>query len=243
MATLVLTTVGRLVGGPIGGAIGAVVGQVIDRRLFAPKAREGPRLGDLSVQTSSYGTAIPKIFGTMRVAGTVIWSTDLIESRATTGAKGGPRAIEYSYTANFAVALSARPVLEVRRIWADGKLLRGAAGDWKTRTTFRLHDGDEDQEVDPLIAAAEGADQATAFRGIAYAVFEELALADFGNRIPSLTFEVVADSGPVTIGAILLVVILAAAIFGQWGIGIALLLGYSAASFFWAQEQAHRPQD
>ena len=75
MATLVLTTVGSMVGGPIGGAIGAVLGQAIDQRLFAPKARHGPRLGDLSVQTSAYGSAIPKIFGTMRVAGTVSWSS------------------------------------------------------------------------------------------------------------------------------------------------------------------------
>ncbi|HEY0327056.1 MAG TPA: phage tail protein, partial [Allosphingosinicella sp.] len=55
---------------------------------------------------------------------------------------------------------------------------------------------------DPLIASAEGLEQAPAFRGIAYAVFEELDLADFGNRIPSLTFELVADDGPVMVGAI-----------------------------------------
>ena len=202
MATLVLSAVGRMVGGPIGGSIGAIIGQQIDQRLFAPKAREGPRLGDLSVQTSSYGSAIPKIFGTMRVAGTVIWSTDLIERRATTGSKGGPRTVEYSYSASFAVALSERPVREVRRIWADGKLLRGAAGDWKAKTKFRLYPGDEEQAPDPLIAAAEGAGQAPAFRGVAYAMFEELELADFGNRIPSLTFEVIADEAPVSIGSI-----------------------------------------
>jgi hypothetical protein len=170
--------------------------------LFAPKPREGPRLGELAVQTSSYGTPIPKLFGTMRVAGTVIWSTDLIERRSTSGGgKGRPKQVDYSYSASFAVALSARRVSEVRRIWADGKLLRGAGGDFKVQTRFRLHDGDEDQAVDPLIAAAEGA-SAPAFRGTAYAMFEELELAEFGNRIPSLTFEVVAEAGPVEIGAI-----------------------------------------
>jgi hypothetical protein len=202
MATLVLTAVGTAVGGPIGGAIGAVLGQSIDGALFAPKARQGARLGELAVQTSSYGTAIPKLFGTMRVAGTVIWSTDLIERRSTSGGgKGRPSQVDYSYSASFAVALSARRMREVRRIWADGKLLRGAGGDFKVKTRFRLHDGDEDQPVDPLIAAAEGAG-APAFRGTAYAMFEELELAEFGNRIPSLTFELVADAGPVEIGAI-----------------------------------------
>lgn len=202
MATLVLTAVGTAVGGPIGGAIGAVLGQTVDSILFAPKAREGPRLGELAVQTSSYGTAIPKLFGTMRVAGTVIWATDLIERRSTSSAgKGRPKTVEYSYAANFAVALSARPIRAVRRIWADGKLLRGEAGDFKSPTGFRLHLGDEDQMPDALIAAAEGMGHAPAYRGIAYAVFEEMDLADYGNRIPMLTFELVADEAPMPIGA------------------------------------------
>jgi hypothetical protein len=203
MATLILTAVGTAVGGPIGGAIGALIGQQADRRLFAPKGRHGPRLGDLAVQTSSYGTQIPKIFGTMRVAGNVVWSTDLIETRATNGGgKGAPKVTSYTYSASFAVALSARPIRSVKRIWADGKLLRGAAGDFKSATGFRLHAGDEDQPVDPLIAAAEGLAHTTAFRGIAYAVFEDFQLEDYGNRIPSLTFEVEADAAPVPIGAI-----------------------------------------
>src|SRR3546814_11347229 len=91
----------------------------------------------------------------------------------------------------------------VRRIWADGNLLRGAAGDFKTEMgAFRLHSGGEDQAVDPLIAAAEGVGATPAHRGIAYAVFEDLSLADYGNRIPSLTFEVVADEGPVAIAGL-----------------------------------------
>jgi len=205
MATLVLSTLGTVVGGPIGRAIGATIGNVIDREiLFKPKGREGPRLTELAVQTSSYGAQIPRLFGTMRVAGSVIWSTDLIEHRGTEGGKGKPSVTNYSYTASFAVALSARAVIGVGRIWADGKLLRGAAGDWKSGVgAFRLHPGDEDQDADPLIAAAEGASLATAHRGMAYAVFEDLELAEFGNRIPSLTFEVEADAGPVNAGAVL----------------------------------------
>ncbi|MEA3015541.1 MAG: hypothetical protein QOI38_263, partial [Sphingomonadales bacterium] len=203
MATLLLTAAGTAIGGPIGGAIGAVLGQAADQALFAPKARRGPRLGELSVQTSSYGTDIPKIFGTMRVAGTVIWATDLVETRSSSGGgKGRPRSVGYAYSANFAVALSARKLRAVHRIWADGKLLRGAAGDFKTEATFRFHAGDEDQPADPLIASIEGPGPAPAYRGIAYAVFEDLQLADFGNRIPSLTFEVEADAEPVPVGRI-----------------------------------------
>ena len=203
MATLLLTAAGTAIGGPIGGAVGALLGQQIDGRLFAPKARQGPRLGELAVQTSSSGTQIPRLFGTMRVAGTVIWATDLREERSKSGGgKGQPKTVNYSYSANFAVALSARPILGVRRIWADGKLLRGAAGDFKTATGFRLHLGGEDQAVDPLIAAAEGPGQAPAYRGLAYAVFEDFQLGDYGNRIPSLTFEVEADEGVPALGAV-----------------------------------------
>jgi hypothetical protein len=41
----------------------------------------------------------------------------------------------------------------------------------------------------------------------------------------------------------LLLVMLVFALLGQWGAGVAVLLGYAAASFFWAQDQAHRRQD
>lgn len=204
MATLVLSAVGQFIGGPIGGAIGSVVGNIIDRDvLFKPKGREGPRLTELQVQTSSYGTPIQRIFGTMRVGGCVIWATDLIESKTKSGGgKGQPSTTTYSYSVSFAVALSGRPIQGVRRIWADGKLLRGAGGDFKSATTFRLHSGSEDQAVDPLIASAEGVGMAPAHRGTAYAVFENFQLADYGNRIPSLTFEVIGDAGPVPVGVI-----------------------------------------
>ena len=41
----------------------------------------------------------------------------------------------------------------------------------------------------------------------------------------------------------LLLVMLAFALAGQWSAGIVILLAYAAASFFWAQDQAHRRQD
>lgn len=202
MATLVLGTVGRALLGPVGGAIGALIGNRVDHAVLGSPRRQGPRLAELSVQTSTYGTQMPAIFGTMRVAGPVIWATDLIEARGTSGGgKGRPGTESYSYSANFAVALSGRLIRRVGRIWADGRLLRGAAGDFKVATGFRLYTGSEDQAVDPLIASVEGA-RASAFRGIAYAVFEGLALAEFGNRIPQLTFEVEADAAPVTCGGI-----------------------------------------
>lgn len=202
MATLVLTVVGTVLGGPIGAAIGATIGQVIDHAvLFKPKGREGPRLADLRLQTSRYGDQIPQLFGAMRVAGTVIWATDLIEHRSTSGGgKGKPKTTTYSYSSSFAVALSARRIGSIGRIWADGNLLRGSAGDFKSPvTSFRVYTGGEDQPTDSQIAAHRGVTTTPAHRGIAYAVFQDLLLTDFGNRIPSLTFEVFADGAAVPV--------------------------------------------
>ena len=203
MATLVLTVVGGIVGGPVGAAIGAAVGQQIDAEIFKPKGREGPRLADLKIQASTYGQQIPQLFGTMRVAGSVIWATDLIERRSKRGGgKGRPSTTEYSYAVSLAVALSSRPIGRIGRIWADGNLLRGSSGTFQERCIFRWHDGSEDQPADPLIASALGIASASAFRGLSYAVFEELELGAFGNRIPSLTFEVEADALAIDVGLI-----------------------------------------
>lgn len=192
MATLLLTAVGTAVGGPIGGALGAFIGQQADQAIFGTGSREGPRLKELAVTTSSYGQAMPRHFGRMRVAGTVIWATDLAESASTEGGKGQPDVTTYTYSASFAVALSSTPIKRVGRIWADGNLLRGSNDDLKVEGQLRIYSGNGDDEVDPLIAADKGA-QAPAFRDCAYVVFEDLQLADYGNRIPALTFEVFAQ--------------------------------------------------
>ncbi|MFM6933416.1 MAG: phage tail protein [Novosphingobium sp.] len=194
MATLLFSAVGTLFGGPLGGAIGALVGRSVDKAILGSPSREGPRLKELSVSTSSYGTPIPRLFGRMRTAGTIIWSTDLVEHKDKQGGgKGKPSYTTYSYSASLAIALSSRPLKGIGRIWADGNLLRGTSGDMKTGGQFRFHAGLADQQPDPLLLAAEGLGQCPAYRDLAYVVFEDLQLGDFGNRIPALTFEVFAD--------------------------------------------------
>jgi hypothetical protein len=203
MATLVLSTVGTALAGPIGGVLGSLVGQSIDQQLLGGGARKGPRLGDLSVQTSSYGTPVPRIYGTMRVAGTIVWATDLKEDSELQGdGKSQPETVVYTYSASFAVALSCRSAAGIKRIWADGTLIRGMAGDMKVPGKFRFYPGSEGQPVDPLIASIEGLSQSPAYRGLALAVFEDLQLGSFGNRIPALTFELQADES-MTIGGLL----------------------------------------
>lgn len=204
MATLLFSAIGAVIGGPIGGAIGAIVGRQVDGAIIGGGNREGPRLKELSVTTSSYGTPVPRIFGRMRVPGSIIWSTDLAEhTERQGGGKGKPSVTTYSYSVSFAVALASRPLLAIGRIWADGNLLRGSAGDLKTGGTLRFYAGHGDQLADSLMASAEGPSHCPGYRGLSYVVFENLDLSDFGNRIPALTFEVFADEGSLSLGDLL----------------------------------------
>lgn len=199
MATLILSAVGTAIGGPLGGSIGAVIGSQIDRAVFKPGSREGARLKELRVTASTYGEPIPRHFGKIRSAGTIVWSTDLVEStEKRSGGKGQPSVTTASYAVSFAVALASRPILGIGRIWADGNLLRGAEGDLKVGGSLRIYDGYGDQQPDPLLASALGA-QCPAFRGTAYCVFESLQLAEFSNRFPALTFEILADEAGVAL--------------------------------------------
>ncbi|TIX49374.1 phage tail protein [Alteraurantiacibacter aquimixticola] len=199
MATIVLSAVGQVVGGPIGSAVGALIGSQIDQLIFKPGDREGARLKELRITTSSYGTPMGRHYGKIRVPGSIIWATDLAESSESQGGgKGQPSVTTYSYSSSFAVALSSRPIKNIGRIWADGNLLRGAAGDLKVGGELRIYLGHGDQQPDPLLASAIGP-ECPAYRGLAYCVFESLELADFGNRIPSLSFEVIADDGEVSL--------------------------------------------
>src|SRR3546814_691470 len=204
MATLVLTAVGTVFG-PVAGIAAGVIG-FAGAQLFGAggKSRQGPRLNDLAVQSSAYGTPLPRLYGMIRASGSVIWATDIRETaHRSGGGKGKPKTTTYSYAASFAVALSARPIRSVKRIWGDGKLMRSAEGSWIIAANMRLYTGLEDEAPDPLIASAEGPDAAPAYRGMAYAVFEDLDLTEFANHIPSLRFEVEADEAPVSAAALI----------------------------------------
>ena len=93
--------------GPIGAAAGALLGGFLFGS-SGPKI-EGPRLGDLDVSSSTYGGVIPVGFGVQKVAGAMIWATDIDEDKNTRKEGGslfggGQKVVEYRYFANFAVA-------------------------------------------------------------------------------------------------------------------------------------------
>ncbi len=202
MATMVLSSAGAVVGGALGGPMGAIIGQAvgalggawIDQQILGENGELSVgKLGDLQLQTAAEGASLPFIYGRVRVTGNIIWATRLEEviSEEKQGGKstGSSTTItSHSYFANFAVALCEGPVTAVRRIWANGKEVDTSA------INMRVHLGAEDQQADPLIEARQGT--APAYKGTAYVVFERLPLADFGNRIPQLAFEVIRSIEP-----------------------------------------------
>jgi hypothetical protein len=68
------------------------------------------------------------------------------------------------------------------------------ASDWNTMTEYygtpTLYPGTGTQMPDPTIQGNNGVDATPAFRGLAYAVFEDFPLANFGNRVPNLRAQV-----------------------------------------------------
>lgn len=203
MASLVLGTIGNAIGGPIGGFIGSSIGSYIDNAYLIPALTpdvkvQGTRIADLKVMSSNEGANIPAVWGRLRVSTQMIWSTDFREIASTedTGGKGGGNNTEvttYTYDVSFALGLCEGVISGVGRIWMDGKVKNLAS------YNHRVYLGTEDQEPDPKIAAVQGAGATPAFRGLAYIVFEDLPLEEFGNRIPQVTVEVFRSVGDLTL--------------------------------------------
>jgi hypothetical protein len=199
MTTLVLglagAAIGNMVGGPLGASIGFNLGAALGSALDPPKV-EGPRINDLKLQTSSYGTPIPIIYGAFRLGGSVIWQTKLQEHKETSGGKGGgPEVTTYTYSASFAILICEGPVIAIRRIWADGRVIRDGL-ELGLDLPLTIYLGDETQTADPTMEADKGAGEVPAHRGSVYVVFTDLYVTEFGNRIPNLEFEIVtSDNG------------------------------------------------
>jgi hypothetical protein len=200
MATIVLQVAAVAIGNAVGAsALGAAIGTaaasiggyLIDQALFGQRTESG-RMSSMRPTVAEEGASLPRIYGAARLGGTLIWATRFEETKTKRrGSKGGPKSTEYSYFANFAIAVAEGEISHVRRIWADGKEFD------QTRATIRVHKGNNLQFPDPLIEAKQGRGNAPGYRGTAYVVFERLALDDYGNRLPQFQFEVVRAIGSV----------------------------------------------
>ena len=202
--------------GPVGFAAGALLGSFLFGQ-GGPDV-EGPRLGDLNVTVSSiYGGVIPKCYAVQKVAGQIIWATDIVEDKNTKKVGGGlfgggQKVTEYRYYANFAVLFAEGECEGLLRLWVGEKLIADFTAPAveedeldsladairyfvnHRRYRFRFYRGTADQEPDPLIVKhverETGANATPGFRDVVYLVFERLPLDEFGNRIPPVTAEI-----------------------------------------------------
>lgn len=215
MSRLLLAAAGAVAGGllsggsPTGVAVGWSLGSAIGGANDAEDVTQaGPRLTDLRVQTSRYGSAIPISFGRARMAGNVIWSSEIIETANSTSETSGSflgfggftvTTTTYRYTVHLAIRMCEGPIAGVRRIWADGKLIYERADDAEIGTVFatrqrayamRIYTGTSTQAPDALIESYEGAGNVPGYRNLAYVVMEDFDLSEFRDQIPNFEFEV-----------------------------------------------------
>ncbi len=69
------------------------------------------------------------------------------------------------------------------------KAFRKLAANSNLETIMAVYDGTQ-TTADPTIESVEGVGNVPAYMGLAYVVFDEMQLADYGNRAPELLFEV-----------------------------------------------------
>lgn len=213
-----MSSTGQILGGIVGGVVGlfvgnpmlgASIGMAIGGAIDPPKGPkvEGPRLEDLSQQTSTYGSTIPRLYGSCGVYGNIFWiennALKEVKTETTQGGKGGgggggAEVTEYSYFATFALALCDNPIAGIGRIWINGTLFYNAmSSDIGTNiennriySGFTLYTGTETQLPNPRMQATIGINNTPAYRGLSYIVFEDLPLKDYGNTLAAAQIKV-----------------------------------------------------
>lgn len=205
MATVGLAIAGNFFLPGAGTFIGAAIGGIIDQTvtfplLFPQPSQQGPRINDKALQVASEGSSAAFILGPRNsVAGTVIYLSDLIEEEETSGGKKGSGGVTiYKYFVNVAIAISTSPIKKVKRALGDSKPIFDNGVKYRC-DAITVYDGTQ-TTPDPLLEALIGS--APSYNGTAYVVIERLALEDFGNRLPNITFEVSQDEDIDVAGAI-----------------------------------------
>lgn len=215
MAQLVIAAAGAALGGSLvpgviaagitGAQAGWIVGSLVGSA-FAPAQKvQGPRLSDLTVSSSAYGTPIPYVQGSPRLAGQIIYASTKREIATTTrqGGKGGggkQKVTTYTYEVDLLILLTDNLMPNVTRIWSNGKLIwnKSATADAGTIAAsdatpawsrIAFYSGAASQLPDPTYEAAVGTANAPAYRGRGTVFIQSLQLGT-GGQIPNLTFEI-----------------------------------------------------
>jgi hypothetical protein len=183
--------------------------------LTASQRFEGPRLKTTEVSVADYGSPFPEVDGYCRIDGCLIsWSKPLREEEVESKTKGGKFSDYRYFWTGFAVG-AGHECDAIAKIRMDNHLVFDLtkAGPISVMSGFfqmissdspvklnlgenlRIYLGTDDQEVDPTYAAwcedRYGPDSATARREICGAMFVDIPVEKFGNRVPQISMDVV----------------------------------------------------
>jgi hypothetical protein len=197
----------------IGSAIGGIAGQIFWPEKADINTPPPPQPHEARLQFSSWGMAIPIQYGSGRMAGNIIYMSDITETiERSRHRQDGVRYYEMTktYTATFAIAFCEGPVTGIARIWMNNKIfvdfrdpdgpnypsgsIALASGNLDTSIArsvayFSIHFGEETQTADTTLVALLTDAETPAYRGMFYLVFIDFPIGEFSG-VPQIEVEV-----------------------------------------------------
>jgi hypothetical protein len=199
---------------------GGIAGQVFWPEKIDITHPPPPKLHESRVQVATYGKSIPIVYESARVAGNIIYMSDVVERiRRHKDRQEGVRFYEMSktYTATFAIAFSEGEVVGLSRIWVNGKIFADyrdpdgpyypsgdaglAAGNLEVTIAraigfYSVYLGTESQTANAALVTLLTAAETPTYRGIFYIVFKDFPVGEFSG-IPTIEVEIdVPIAGP-----------------------------------------------
>jgi len=204
---------GAMIGASLGGMAGGVAGSVLWPEKINPDFPPPPQPNENRTQISTYGTPIPIVYASSRLAGNIIYMSDI--NNTVVRSKHRQDGVRYyeivqTYTSTFAVAFCEGPVTGIARIWLNGKIFvdfRDPSGPYYpsgstalasgnldasialSQVFFSIYFGTETQTSNAAISAILGAADTPPYRGICYIVFIDFPVGEFSG-VPTVEVEI-----------------------------------------------------
>ncbi len=160
---------------------------------FSENEEAGLKLEDIRLQTRTFETNIPIVFGEVLIAGNIIWTSeirkiensslvpsfvfDFINFKPLNDLKNEGQI----YKIDLIIAICEGEVDDLTAFYINGKQVK--MEDYK----IRFYSGNQNQKPDRLISN-EKKEFAIGFRGLCYVAIEDFNLSDFGNSLPKFEF-------------------------------------------------------